>query len=169
MNVTAVAESTRVPEKLANQQPLSLAVSCMSRVGRSSDFRASAGPAFSSRRQLTTVIGADARQWPKDWANLLPLGHSGGAVPDFHRSSLFVGPSSKKGPTTNARCKKENLSQRREVVNSGAARRTRSHAPRGNARLRRPASAKQNLVSVNRLRSIEGTKRPRCPLRRRAS
>ena len=56
--------------------------------GRSSDFRDGAGPAFSP-----CLTGARTRQWPKEWATLLTLGHSGGAVPESHRSSLFVDPS----------------------------------------------------------------------------
>jgi hypothetical protein len=39
----------------------------------------------------------------EEWITLVSLGHSGGAVPGFHRSSLFVGHFQRKQPTTNAR------------------------------------------------------------------
>lgn len=42
-------------------------------------------PAFSLGR------GGQAQQWPRRMGAPLPLGHSGGAIPDLHRSSLFVG------------------------------------------------------------------------------
>ena len=57
--------------------------------------------AFSSR--LRSTLNEDR---PADnGLNQLPLtlGYSGGAVPEFHRSSLFCRPFQQKQPTTNAR------------------------------------------------------------------
>ena len=58
---------------------LSLAAHHTTHAGRSSDSRAWKHQAFSLQKQ----------QWPKDTNFLQTLAHSGGAVPDFHRSSLL--------------------------------------------------------------------------------
>jgi hypothetical protein len=67
------------------------------------------GPAFSPQG-----IAAMA---PKESAELFTLGYSGGAAPELHRRSLFVGPSHKKRPTTNARRNWDQFSNSPETVN----------------------------------------------------
>ena len=64
----------------------------MFRAGRSSDFRAYGPPGL-----LIGVTGqsrsATRDNGLKTGRSFLALGYSGGAIPDSHRSSLFVGTS----------------------------------------------------------------------------
>jgi hypothetical protein len=58
------------------------------RAGRSSGFRVRVGPAFSPRRRRGNGSS--------DRTTLNPLGYSGGAAPELHRCSLFVGRSTER-------------------------------------------------------------------------
>ena len=82
------------------------------RIGRSSD------PELGSPDLLIVSVKTDHDNGRNDWANLLTLGHSGGAVPELHRSSLFIGPLQKNcGPTTNAPSNMQRLAKRYGIVN----------------------------------------------------
>jgi hypothetical protein len=51
---------------------------------------------------------------------LVSLGYSGGAAPDLHRSSLFVGRFQRERPTTNAQCNKGQSYMPRAMMSSKA-------------------------------------------------
>ena len=68
------------------------------------------------------------------------LGYSGGAAPDLHRCSLFVGPSHGKRPTTNAR--------RNASKSSRPGRTVKSDKKKNRLRFRLLRSRKRLMTSV---------------------